>query len=186
MPGALQSSDQTTLNFLAGSVSDFARRFTGRDFWQNAYAETYRGRNNPGLFVRQTPIQSVQSLYVNNVPVPAAPVDANDNPVLMAWGYWFTPNAIYLSGGGCFPDSVVPNVVANYTAGYAATGTYADLPQDLYQALCEEVVNQYRALARIGIAREQQQGQSAQFNAGAVLPMTKCVLQAYRRTHFSS
>ena len=186
MPGALSASDTATLTFLSGAVSDYARRFTGRDFWQTAYAETYRGRNNNGLFVRQTPIQSVQSLYVNNVPVPAASVDANGNPVLAAFGFWFTQKAVYLSGGASFPDSMTPNIVANYTAGYAAPNDYASLPQDLYLALCEEVVNQYRSLTRIGIVREQQQGQSAQFSAGAVLPITKAVLQTYRRTYFST
>ncbi len=195
------AADAAQIALLVGEVSDMARNFCDRDWWIQSYNEQYYGKNNRVLMLKNRPITAVTSITVadagGNTVLSPAPTDTNGNPIpsriSSAGGYasyWFGPQAIYLGGGGAFPDSTFPNIYVQYSAGYASltgglgsTPDYASIPADVKLALIKEVVFRYEESKRVGLKASSEGGQqTASYSTAPVDPETKMLLASWKRT----
>lgn len=134
------SSEDAVLTALIAAASANIEQYCNRTFAQATYAETRNGNGADSIFVRQSPIVSVQSVLVNGLAVPAA-ADAQHD------GFVFDGERIYIRSRSRYPspsgvvwrfERGVQNVQLAYTAGYAT------IPADLNQA-CVEFVGWKRA-----------------------------------------
>lgn len=109
------------------------------------YSEYYDGNGNDRLFLRHSPIVSVQALYVNGTLIQQAAgfgtsgfsIDQNGKCLVYRSGSGGgrRATAMYLYGaigGGCFPNGT-QNINVQYTAGFQAT------PPDIVEAVTEMV-----------------------------------------------
>ncbi|HXS24484.1 MAG TPA: hypothetical protein VN719_09655 [Gemmatimonadales bacterium] len=129
MPDLAQQSDVTTLisrlqglpglASLISTASVWIQNYTGLQFVVNSYSELHDGKSESRIWLRQTPVLSVQSviLWPNTTP---QPIDNTDND-----GWTFDPATGELRRGNghvnqrfeaWFPDGL-QNVQVNYTAG---------------------------------------------------------------------
>jgi hypothetical protein len=182
LPGA---SADAGLPILIAAVSDMARRYCSREFFVTNYSAWYRGSNNAELMMKQTPIQSVTTVTIavsdGNLVISPVPVDSNGFPLPQAQGYYFSDKSLILGGGWTFPDSRVPNVFVNYSAGYCASSNPEGLPADLYAALCYECASRKRELDRLGLKSAAIGGETTTYSVAAMQPQTKDVMNRYRR-----
>jgi len=138
---------------LITAVSQWAATFCSRSFVLQSYNETRNGRGTRQLFLKNRPVQSVQSLAINGVSASLAATAPWAN------GYRFDTKSIYGYDSVFFCDGL-QNIVVAYTAGYVTPGmnvldptTYptVTLPADIQQACNEAVADRFARRSNIGI-----------------------------------
>ncbi len=167
------TNSDTLLAALITNASAFIESYCSRTFGVGNYSETYNGNGGHRLYVANGPVQSVQSLTIDGIAIPAV-----SSP--LSTGYAFDADTIYLrpgttSGYGIGFSRGVQNVQVAYTAGFAT------LPSDVTQACIELVASKYKASQRVDIKTEGLgPNQSTSYNIG-IPPSVIAMLARWRR-----
>ncbi len=163
------------LTRLVSAASAFLTNWLNRQVIQATYTnEKYSGNGKTMLHLKNWPIQSVSSLIVNGVAVPASP-DGLSN------GYVFDDKFIYLLGANVnsFPSGVFGKGIMNVSVTYVAG--YATVPLDIEQACIELVALKFKERTRVGIQSQQVPGQASfTYTPRDLGKDTKAMLQNYR------
>jgi Phage gp6-like head-tail connector protein len=160
------STDDVLLGRLITMASVFMQNYMNRDIIAQNYTDTFDGVGGSALVVTNYPINSISSLMIDNVSVPAA---ANS----ISNGYTFNYNRITLRGY-CF-NRGLNNVTITYNAGFSA------VPFDLEQGCIEIVGNKYRESTRIGESSKTLAGETVSFKLDDIPPTVKTIMQQYKR-----
>lgn len=167
--GITSTEYDTTLTRLVTSCSFAMQAFMNRTIAVTAFNER---RNGPGLaqfmVMGNWPLQTVDSLLVNGVQIPAAGPEYNSP------GFSFDERNIYLGGSYSFARGK-GNVQISYTAGYAA------VPPDLEQACIETVSMRWREHDRIGMASKGLAGETTAFSLKDFNAQTMTLLNNYKK-----
>jgi hypothetical protein len=162
------SVDDPLLNRLITSVSDWIKSYCNRDFTQTTYTEYRNGwANQTKMALKNYPVSSVTSLYINGTLVPQSTA-AN------VAGWVENGGFLYLRGGLTFTTGYA-NVVITYVAGYAT------IPYDLEQACIEITSWRYREKDRIAQANKNVGGENITFSMESAPKDAIRTLQEYTR-----
>jgi hypothetical protein len=169
--GDLQSNDDAVLCRLIAAASTFFITACGRPILAESFSETYDGKGNGRLYLRQTPVIAVQSLTIDGIAVeqaasPGLPGWRLNGNVILLFGHWFNRS--------------LANVAVTYTAGYAT------LPADIVEAVAELVGLRYRGRDRLGKMSESMGGMATTSYAQKdVSPFIASVIARYSRTNLA-
>jgi hypothetical protein len=169
--GDLQSNDDAVLSRLITAASAFIVTACSRPIAQQAFTETYDGKGNGRLYLRQTPVASVASLTIDDIAVEQATVPGEpgwrlNGNVILLFGHWFHRS--------------LANVTVTYTAGYATP------PADIVEAVAELVGLRYRGRDRLGKTSESMGGMATTSYAQKdVSPFIASVIARYSRVNLS-
>ena len=164
--------DDNLIQRLISAASQWMREETSREFAAMGYNEIRSGAGGRQtvMFVKNPPIQSVTSVYVdgNNIaPKPAGQTNYTQP------GFSFTDDHVTL-WGAIFTDGV-DNVEIDYTGGYNS------VPYDLEQACIEAVAWAYREIDRLGQKSKILAGETVTFDMSAMSDRAQRTLQRYQR-----
>jgi hypothetical protein len=169
--GDLQSNDDAVLSRLISAASAFFVTACARSILEQSYSELYDGKGNGRLYLRQTPVTSVTSLSIDNIPVPQAMVPGQsgwrlNGNVILLFGHWF--------------NRALANVAVTYTAGYASA------PADVAEAVMELVGLRYRGRDRLGKVSESMGGMATTAYAQKdVSPFVASVIARYAKANLA-
>ena len=162
------SVDDSLLNRLITSSSEWIKQYCNRDFTAANYTEYRNGwANQTKMALKNYPVNSVASVYINGVLVPAS-TTTNQTGWVQNGGF------IYLRGGITFTTGYA-NVVITYNAGYAT------IPYDLEQACIEITSWRYREKDRIAQNNKNVGGENITFNTASMPSDAMRTLQEYTR-----
>jgi hypothetical protein len=172
---ATSGSDAILTSLVTSTSADFLRAIARSDFEAADYTEVREGDGGSRLVMRHWPINTIASITV-------AGVALDVSPDKVAGGYYFDDgldperlNEIYLAGGDSFADAAA--VVVAYNAGYA------DVPEDVAQAVIEWVAARYKG--RPGATLNSQReagGEHVTYDREAPMPpTTAAVVERYKR-----
>lgn len=163
---AFPATDDALLTGLITAASQYIQTWLNRQISLANYFETRDGTGGHRLQFACFPVSAVQSLMIDDQPVPAAPSS-------MAAGYTFSPTQ--LSVRGYRFNCGAQNVAIAYTAGYSTT------PPDLAQACIELVALRYRERTRIGeVSRSLGGAETVAYAQKDMSDAIKTLLQQYR------
>lgn len=157
--GLQNASDDALLARLVAGASAWVQQYLNRTIALQTYTETYNGNGKTVLALQNTPIESVSSVTVDGIVIPARPGPTQA-------GFTFDESLLYLEGGsftsplalGCYRFTRGhQNIVVTYAAGYAI------VPWDLEQVTIELVGLAYRERDRIGLSSKSLEGQTTAF-----------------------
>ena len=166
--GGFFGSDDVMLQRLITGASQAFRTYTGRNFDVQTYTEKRSGSGQRTLFLRQFPIQSITSLTVDGVAIPAI---TGNVYIPGASGYLYTPE--YITVFGYEFTRGRDNISVTYSAGYTT------IPYDLAQAAIELVCFKYKEKDRIGHASKSLGGETVSFIIKALPESAQLVLDKY-------
>src|ERR1035437_1270018 len=122
-----QTASDANLALLISAASRFVKQFTSKGVILQSYTETYDGNGKSVLVLRQQPVVSISSLYLD--PQLATPIAQSvtgqsgwlidNNQALRLTGYAFTKG--------------VQNIRVTYKAGYQVLGEAQAVPATPYQ-----------------------------------------------------
>ena len=162
------SVDDTLLNRLITSVSDWIKSYCNRDFTQTTYTEYRNGwAGQTKMALKNYPIISMTSLYINGTIVPQSTAVGID-------GWVENGGFLYLRGGQTYTTGYA-NVQITYVAGYAT------IPYDLEQACIEITAWRYREKDRIAQNNKNVGGENITFNTAFAPADALRTLQEYTR-----
>jgi hypothetical protein len=164
--GTANTVDDPLLERMVSAASAFVERWCDRAFLSATYTEMRSGTGTRVLAPFQWPIQSIASLSVDGVAIPA-------RPAVGASGYYADTDFVYLDGYSFTRGRA--NVVLAYTAGYN------DVPLDVEQAVIEMVATAYRSRDRIGLVSKGFAGETTVFSQKDIPPTAKTALEGVRR-----
>lgn len=139
--GIPTGTDDDVLTRLITAMSSQVQKWLGYNALQASYTRTFNGQGIRKLFVPDIPLVSVQSLVVNQFPVPAGAVSGNAQQS----GYYNDQYGIELIG--YFFHRGISNIQAVYTSGYAA----GSIPPEFEQAVLEWIKISYARKTMPGI-----------------------------------
>lgn len=137
------------------------------------YTEQRNGMNTQRMVMLNQPIQSVTSLAVDGMVIPARP-PLSATTSAPQYGYVFDNSSIMLTGCYWYTWGY-GNVSAVYTAGYAT------VPFDLEQAVIDTVGDWYKYRDRVGKLDEAIEQQTIRFTNTDLPVRAKAVMLAYKR-----
>lgn len=175
--GTTTAATDAVLTSLAGNASAFIERYCNRVFEQASYTEARNGNGADAIYLRNTPIVSVQSVSVDGTSIPAA-------PDTVSYGYIFDTHKVYLRGDarvnpitpGIFAgypprfQRGIQNIVIAYTAGFAA------IPVDVTQACIELVASKFAKRDRIDTKNAVLAGQTVGYDLSDMPASVKTTL----------
>lgn len=194
-------SADTTLTRLIESLSfEFLREIKRPELAPGTdWTEVVPGNGMQEMFVRYYPINSIASVTVNGVAIPASPdggvtdgywfnsaaVDIEDRIKISLSGYWFTQGSLPSGGSwsynalsGSYP---LNNVVLAYNAGYEI------VPKDIEQAMIEWVCEKFKGRQWIGqSSKHMANGESVSFLNRRWSPSVQGAINRYTRHTFGS
>ena len=94
---------------LATAAESWITRTIGRDLVEGSKTQTFTGRNQPILRLANTPVSSIQSIYVHGVLKPSTDYSFSSNGQIFKGGYGFSEHMQGWEVG-------VQNIVVNYTS----------------------------------------------------------------------
>ncbi|HUC62655.1 MAG TPA: head-tail connector protein [Alphaproteobacteria bacterium] len=161
-----QTTDDTLLTRLITAASGYIQTWLGRTLALASYTETRDGTGGRRLAFLETPAQSVASVMVDGIAVPASPGPP-------APGYVFDASFLTLIGYRFARGPA--NVLLSYQAGYAST------PAEVEQACIELVSLRYRERDRIGQVSKGLAGETVTFAQKDMSDDIRTILSAYQR-----
>lgn len=164
--GAAAPSDTTLLKALITRTSEAVAGYLQRDLLSAARTQVSSGRGGYTMPFDQWPATAVTLVLVNGQSIPPAPDDLQP-------GYVFDELALYLRGY-TFARGVM-NVRLVYTAGYA------EVPQDVKQAVCELVALRFKERDWIGVSSKTLAGETVSYTQTEMRGSAKKPLDRYRR-----
>lgn len=169
--GNQTQTDDNLLQRLISAASQWIRKETAREFMAANVTETRSGTGGRIMFVRQPPIISVSSVYVNGNSIPAKSSNVAD--YLNSNGYSFSDD--YISLFSYVFDRGLDNVVISYQGGFNS------VPYDLEQACIEATSWAYRELDRLGHKSKSLAGETVVFETAALSERAQRALERYRK-----
>ena len=169
--GDLQSNDDAVLSRLVTAASAFFTTACGNPILAQTYSELYDGKGGTRLYLRNTPVLSVTSVAIDDIPIPASVAVADpgwvqSGNVVILFGYWFKRG--------------FANVAITYDAGYAAP------PADVAEAVMELVGLRYRGKDRLGKLSESMGGiATTSYSQKDVSPFVQSVITRYIRANLA-
>lgn len=155
---ATDAFDTTLCANLIVSVTAFIDEYTDRNFDTLTFTnEQYNGNNNPGLYMRNWPLQKVSAVSIDDVAVPSSSF------------YIAGKRTIGLKDGRVFTRGL-GNVLVTYTAGYAT------VPKHVAQAATEMVAFKYRERVRLGESSKSIAGESITWDLAEIPASAKVIL----------
>lgn len=127
--GVVASTDDALIGSLVSAYSAYVQQWLNRNILTDIYTRSFNGFNNAAQMLPQWPVQSVQSVTVDGVAIPARVV-FTDN------GYITDGMSVILQGYSFSKGRA--NVQIAWTAGYAT------VPLELAQAVNELVTLRYK------------------------------------------
>lgn len=174
------TSENTMVNAIINSMSKFFTTYCGRNFINAEYTEYYDGTDTDKLFLKNYPIITLDSLYIDATRVFAA-------SSLISSAYYLLNKAsgiVTLFNYGIFPCGK-GNIKVTYDAGYATDS----IPYDLKHACRLAVLHAYKRHyqdKRIGLVSETI-GDRTMSYANEDLPITvKSILNRYKKAGIAS
>jgi Phage gp6-like head-tail connector protein len=165
------ATDDALLTRMITAASAFIQIYINRTFMQQSYTDVIDGFGGKQVQTQNYPIQSVSSVTVDGLVIPAAPAAALR---VSGWqGYVFDNFQISLQGY-CFTNGF-QNIVIAYTAGYAV------IPFDIAQACIEMISLRYKERDRIGFVSKSIGGEMVTFSVKDMPASTATLLLQYRR-----
>ncbi len=167
--GDLQSNDDAVLARLISAASAFFVTACARPILERSYSETYDGKGNGRLYLRQTPVTGVTALSIDGAVVPQAMAPGEpgwrlNGNVILLFGHWFNRGLV--------------NVSVSYMAGYPTA------PADIAEAVMELVGLRYRGRDRLGKVSEGIGGMATTSYAQRdVSPFIASVIARFTRTN---
>lgn len=155
------TANDALLTRLISAASQYMQSLMTRTIAVAAYSEARNGMGMDSMMLKNQPIVSVESVYVDGMAIPPRPA-LGPGVTVSPWGYTFDKVMLYLSGYRFTPGR--QNVLINYHGGYAVT------PPDLEQACIDIVGEWFKYRDRIGKTSEGIEGQSISF---ADIPLPK-------------
>lgn len=153
--GITSATTDAVLTALVGNASAFIERYCNRVFEQASYTETRNGNGADAIYLRNTPIVSVQSVSVDGTSIPAA-------PDTVSYGYIFDTHKVYLRGDARV-NPITPGIFAGYPPRFqrgiqniviAYTAGFTTIPADVNQACVELVAYKFSRRDRTGMKNE--------------------------------
>lgn len=166
--GVSGTTDDALFGTLVTAASQYVQAWLTRTIAATDYTQRFNGPGGHQLVLPHLPINSVASLMIDGVAVPACAVEGGI-------GYRFDDVAIYLLGY-TFTRGL-QNVLITWNAGFATT------PPDIAQATVELVAIVYRDRDRIGqLSKSLGNGETVSFFSGDLTPRVKTLLNQYKKT----
>jgi len=194
IPTATTADDALLSKLITNVSADFLNQINRPSLVPSAnYTETRNGNGTPTLATKQWPINSVASLTIDGINVPASPDGVQPGYVYDQSGNPESWNSISLVGGGggfivgtfglqpSFGGMSIftqgfNNVVITYNAGYAT------IPSEVNQAVIDWVAYRYRQRQWIGqVSKHMNTGETVTFQNVVMPATTKAVILQYRR-----
>lgn len=152
-----------------------ASKYILNDISRNIFAANYTRRlNGQGtklLFLPDTPITAVSSLYIDGVLIPAKDTD----PLKSANAVGYTIQDDYIALSGYTFNAGIDNVIISYTAGNNS------VPADLQDVCIDMVTRKYRELDRIGVNVKSIGQEQMTYDRSHIGESSKRTLQRYQR-----
>jgi uncharacterized phiE125 gp8 family phage protein len=127
--GVTGSADDALLASLVSAYSAYVQQWLNRNILTASYTRSFNGRDHTAQMLPQWPVQSVQSVTVDGIAIPAR--------VLITDNGFNTDGMSVILQGYCFSKGRA-NVQIAWTAGYAT------VPLELAQAVNELVTLRYK------------------------------------------
>lgn len=182
------TDDDKTLQIIITGFSKYVLNLTGITSFNQVgtFTEYYDGNGNTRLFLRNTPIQTLNSVTIGSYQVPFSSntatsgiyIEDSRRSIAFRWSgtTLFPPYAIY-------PYYFTPgqgNIQVVYTAGYSS------VPFDLYEAVMETVATYYRRkdwldMASKALAAGGGASGTTTYRSWHVTPAVQAVLSYYSR-----
>lgn len=168
-----ETAQDVLLQDLIMRIGTWAERYCDRSFAKATYTEQRDGDGTATLLVRQWPLLSVTSLYDDPIRVfgAATQIAAADFALYSNQGMIRLDGLVFSAG--------IQNVKITYEAGYA------DIPEDLQQALIELVADRFRNKENQGIRSLAIGSYRVDYGEEELPSEIKGVLDGYRRTRVS-
>jgi len=168
-----ETAQDVLLQDLIARLGAWAERYCDRSFAKATYTEQRDGDGMDTLLVRQWPLVSVTSLYDDPLRVFGAgtQIAASDFAVYANQGMIRLDGLVFSVG--------IQNVQVTYEAGYA------DIPEDLQQALIELIADRFRNKENQGIRSLAIGSYRVDYSEDELPSEIRSVLEGYRRTRVS-
>lgn len=130
------TDNDVLLNRLIQQAGVFIANTTGRDsFYKSTEQDVQNGDGSACIMIENAPVQSVQSVYLNGVIVPASPAipAAQNGWTLEPWSGFSPGNRQTLSLSNARFCKGFNNVIINYLAGFFVAGEAYTIPATPYQ-----------------------------------------------------
>jgi len=167
------TASDVLLQDLIARIGAWAERYCDRTFAKATYTEQRDGDGTDTLLVRQWPFLSVASLYDDPLRVfgAATQIAAADFAIYANQGMIRLDGRVFSVG--------IQNVKVTYEAGYA------DIPEDLQQAVVELVADRFRNKENQGIRSLAIGSYRVDYGEEELPSEIRGVLDGYRRTRVS-
>ena len=167
------TASDVLLQDLIARIGAWAERYCDRSFAKATYTEQRDGDGTDTLLVRQWPLLSVASLYDDPLRVfgAATQIAATDFAIYANQGMIRLDGRVFSVG--------IQNVKVTYEAGYA------DIPEDLQQAVVELVADRFRNKENQGIRSLAIGSYRVDYGEEELPSEIRGVLDGYRRTRVS-
>lgn len=173
--GNQTQTDDNLLQRMITALSESINRTTCRTIKAANHTEIHSGTGSQVLFVRNPPIISITSLYVNGNAIGAKSTDPTQ--YLNSNGYSFSEGHVSIFGYSF--DRGLDNIQITYRGGYNAA------PSDLEQACIEAVAWGYKELDRLGFISKSLAGETVTFDVKVMSQRAKGIVDRYQRVTLS-
>ena len=163
--GITSTDHDAVLTRLISAASNYIQSWLNRDLFAADCTERFDGTGTAMLVLPNYPVQSVTSVKVNGVVVPAG-TDSSD-------GYFYNTDGIKLRGYRF--ERGVSNVLVSYRGGFES------IPAELEQATIELVSLRHKERERIGIVSKGLAGETITYTQRDFTASIKTVLSQFKR-----
>lgn len=163
--GITTLDDDSLLASMITAYSTEVISWLNRDIALTTYTEQLSGDGGRVLMLGNYPIQSITSLTIDGIVIPARPAYGQN-------GYLFDGDSVVLFGYVFTRDFL--NVQITYSAGFT------NIPTDLAQAVNEIVALRYRERDRIGNASKTLAGETVAFIVKDFPASAQTILNQYK------
>jgi len=160
------NSDDAVIARLVTAVSNYIQSWLNRTFAMATYTDISNGNNESTKMFSNYPVQSVSSVTISGVAIPAS-ADG------IAYGYVFDDQSLALIGTTC--GRGLKNVRITYTAGYSS------VPFEIAQACIELVAIRYRERTRVGEVSKSLGGETVSFTQKDMPDSVRTILNNYKK-----
>jgi len=168
-----ETAQDVLLQDLIARIGAWMERYCDRSFAKATYTEQRDGDGTATLLVREWPLLSVTSLYDDPLRVFGAATQ------IAASDFALYPNQGLIRLDGRIFSVGIQNVKVTYEAGYA------EIPQDLQQALIELIADRFRNKENQGIRSLAIGSYRVDYGEEELPGEIRGVLEGYRRTRVS-
>lgn len=164
-------TDDDLIQRMITALSQSIEKDLSRGIKAANYTEVRSGTGTQIMFVKNPPIISVTSLYINGLLIPPKSTDVTQ--YMNGIGYGISEK--YVSLFGYSFNRGLDNIQITYRGGYNS------VPSDLEQSCIEAVALAYKELDRIGYVSKSLAGETVTFSIQAMSHRAKEIVDRYKR-----